>query len=385
MFFFSIVYGCISKTTSDAEIKALLRILVKALESFSDIDLIDSIIMCLTRLLPLLSAESKIHKFMFWIALSILQLEETQLYASGLALLEQNLHTLDHMLNLFENTPTHQQQTLERIMMDAREPLEWQFKQLDASMGLSFKSNFNFALVGHLIKGEEFIDFLLWNRELEQSFLGFRHPVQSTVVRTTRVLSTLLSIVSKSESHDKFKVTPTTVPYLAALVSVVEEVRTRCPVKHRPVVPSSAATNPPSSTVVHPLSQLPQSHSTTSIADFANAATNNNLLNVQQNLVPRRQKSWDASYTEKTRKVSGVLTASGTRLLSIPPHARHWHSFDIEHAVPRILAKPASTLVQLQQVKQVVPTIAVTPQTVPETQQTSLVIFLSFGFLFFFK
>ena len=31
-------------------------------------------------------------------------------------------------------------------MMDAREPLEWQFKQLDASMGLSFKSNFNFAL-----------------------------------------------------------------------------------------------------------------------------------------------------------------------------------------------------------------------------------------------
>jgi hypothetical protein len=140
--------------TSDAEIKALLRILVKALESFSDIDLIDSIIMCLTRLLPLLPVESKIHKFMFWIALSILQLEETQLYASGLALLEQNLHTLDHMLNLFENTSTHQQQTLERIMMDAREPLEWQFKQLDASMGLSFKSNFNFALVGHLIKGE---------------------------------------------------------------------------------------------------------------------------------------------------------------------------------------------------------------------------------------
>jgi neurofibromin 1 len=109
--------------------------------------------MCLTRLLPLLSPESKIHKFMFWIALSILQLEETQLYASGLALLEQNLHTLDHMLSLFENTSTHQQQTLERIMMDAREPLEWQFKQLDASMGLSFKSYFNFALVGHLIKG----------------------------------------------------------------------------------------------------------------------------------------------------------------------------------------------------------------------------------------
>jgi neurofibromin 1 len=172
-FFFSIVYGCISKTTSDGEIKALLRILVKALESFSDIDLIDSIIMCLTRLLPLLSPESKIHKFMFWIALSVLQLEETQLYASGLALLEQNLHTLDHMLSLFENTSTHQQQTLEKIMMDAREPLEWQFKQLDASMGLSFKSNFNFALVGHLIKGKKYFFF---------KSIFHQHHVMDTVV-----------------------------------------------------------------------------------------------------------------------------------------------------------------------------------------------------------
>ncbi|CAF3892897.1 unnamed protein product, partial [Adineta steineri] len=372
-----IVYGCISKTTSDGEIKALLRILVKALESFSDIDLIDSIIMCLTRLLPLLSPESKIHKFMFWIALSILQLEETQLYASGLALLEQNLHTLDHMLSLFENTSTHQQQTLERIMMDAREPLEWQFKQLDASMGLSFKSNFNFALVGHLIK-------------------GFRHPVQSTVVRTTRVLSTLLSIVAKSESHDKFKVTSTSIPYLAALVSVVEEVRSRCPVKNRPViVPSTTNSNStnispsnyPSTSSIHPSSQIPQSHSSTSIADFnvintntssnssasvlTNPSTNSLLLTVHQGIFPRRQKSWDASYADKTRKVGGLLTASGTRLLSVPSHARHWHSFDIEHAVPRILTKPASTLVQLQQVKQVVPTIAVTQQTAPETQQTS--------------
>ncbi|CAF4105521.1 unnamed protein product [Rotaria sordida] len=367
-----IVYGCISKTTSDAEIKALLRILVKALESFSDIDLIDSIIMCLTRLLPLLSPESKIHKFMFWIAISILQLEETQLYASGLALLEQNLHTLDHMLNLFENTTTHQQQTLERIMMDAREPLEWQFKQLDASMGLSFKSNFNFALVGHLIK-------------------GFRHPVQSTVARTTRVLSALLSIVAKSESHDKFKVTPTSIPYLAALISVVEEVRTRCPVKHRPVIISSTANsnstnilplNYSSISTIHSLSHLPQSYSTTSIADLSgtsssspsyvltNQTINSTLLNVQQSLYSRRQKSWDTSYIDRTRRIGGLLNVSGTRLLTVPSHVRHWHSFDIEHAVPRILTKPASTLVQLQQVKQVVPTISVTPQTTPETQQT---------------
>ncbi|CAF3023543.1 unnamed protein product [Rotaria sp. Silwood2] len=343
--FFSIVNDCISKTTSDGEIKTLLRILVKALESFSDIDLIDSIIMCLTRLLLLLPPESNIHKFMFWIALSMLQLEETQLYASGLALLEQNLHTLDHMF-LFENTSTHQQQTLEKIMMDAREPLEWQFKQLDARMGLSFKSNFNFALVGHLIK-------------------GFRHPVQSTVVRTTRVLSTLLSIVSKSESHDKFKVTPTTVPYLAALFSVVEEVRTRCPVKNcSNLIPTTTnLTNIPAN--VNPLSHIPQSHSSTSVTDIAGSTT----LNVQQGVFTQRLKSWDLSYLDKTRKVGGV---SSSRLLSILPYARYYQSVDIENALPRILTKSASTLVQLQQVKQSVPiTISVTPQILPETQQTS--------------
>ena len=191
------------------------------------------------------------------------------------------------------------------------------------------------------------------------------------------MLSTLLSIVAKSQSHDKFKVTPTTVPYLAALVSVVEEVRTRCPVKHRPILgPSTAnpnATNLPSTSGNIPtFSQLSQSHSTTSIADYLNSGTNPTLLNLQQNLFPRRLKPWDASYIDRTQKIQGAFSSSsGTRLLSIPPYTRHWHSFDIEHAVPRILKKPASTLVQLQQVKQVVPIIAVTTQTVPETQQTS--------------
>ena len=42
------------KSIIDYDLKQLLRILVKALESFSDITLIDAIIMCLTRLQPLL-------------------------------------------------------------------------------------------------------------------------------------------------------------------------------------------------------------------------------------------------------------------------------------------------------------------------------------------
>lgn len=49
-----IVYGCISKTVTDQEVKQILRILVKALESFNDIILIEALVMCLTRIQPLL-------------------------------------------------------------------------------------------------------------------------------------------------------------------------------------------------------------------------------------------------------------------------------------------------------------------------------------------
>jgi neurofibromin 1 len=39
--------------------------------------------------------------------------------------------------------------------MAIRNPLEWHCKQMDHFVGLNFNSNFNFALVGHLLKGKE--------------------------------------------------------------------------------------------------------------------------------------------------------------------------------------------------------------------------------------
>jgi hypothetical protein len=50
--------------------------------------------------------DSPIHKFLFWMAISVLQLDELSLYAAGLALLEQNLHTLDNM-GLFDVKVNH--------------------------------------------------------------------------------------------------------------------------------------------------------------------------------------------------------------------------------------------------------------------------------------
>lgn len=124
-------------------------------------------------------------------AVSVLQLDDSTLYAAGLALLEQNLHTLNSQ-QVFDK------QHLSDVMMATREPLEWHFKQLDHAVGLSFKSNFHFALVGHLLK-------------------GFRHTTPITVSRTTRVLSLLLGIVAKPNRRDKFEVTQDSVAYLTGM------------------------------------------------------------------------------------------------------------------------------------------------------------------------
>lgn len=45
-------------------------------------------------------------------------------------------------------------QSPEEVFMEIRQPLEWHCKQMDHFVGLNFNSNFNFALVGHLLKGK---------------------------------------------------------------------------------------------------------------------------------------------------------------------------------------------------------------------------------------
>uniref|UniRef100_A0A7N8X309 Neurofibromin n=1 Tax=Mastacembelus armatus TaxID=205130 RepID=A0A7N8X309_9TELE len=209
-----VVFGCISKRVSHSQIKQIIRILSKGLESclkgpdnYNSQVLIEATVIALTKLQPLLSKDSPMHKALFWVAVAVLQLDEVNLYSAGTALLEQNLHTLDSMRVFNDKSP-------EEVFMEIRRPLEWHCKQMDHFVGLNFSANFNFALVGHLLK-------------------GYRHPSPTTVARTVRILHTLLALISKHLKCDKFEVNTQSVAYLAALLTVSEEVRSRCSLKHR--------------------------------------------------------------------------------------------------------------------------------------------------------
>ena len=139
----------------------------------------------------------------------MLQLDEVSLYSTGLALLEKIT------LMIVENR--RDQISMEAIFMEAREPLMWHYKQLDHAVGMSFKENFNFALVGHLIK-------------------GYRHPNPATVSRTVRVLKLLLTIAARHRGlRHKYQVTSESVSYLAALIAVPDEseVRNSCRLRFR--------------------------------------------------------------------------------------------------------------------------------------------------------
>nr|CAH7739336.1 unnamed protein product [Callosobruchus chinensis] len=221
-----IVFGCISKSITDHDMVQLLKILVKALESFNDIFLIEALVMCLTRLQPLLRPESPIHRALFW--------------------------------------------TLESVMMQVRDPLEWHFKQLDHAVGLSFKANFHFALVGHLLK-------------------GYRHPTPTTVSRTIRILTMLLAIVARPQRRDKFEVTTDSVAYLTALVGYSDEVRSRCHIKHS--LAHCMTDSVSQDEFIIDNSTTPSSGSHQTISGITSTSSS----------ITRRQKSWDSIEQSITR------------------------------------------------------------------------------------
>ncbi|KHJ47392.1 GTPase-activator protein [Trichuris suis] len=189
-----IVYSCLSKTTEE----------VTFVKRRDDSNLLSAVLMALRRLTPsLLSEHCNMFPSLFWISIIILQFEDPMLYEHGLALLEQVIMTLTSS-NVFEYG------SFEKIMMDARPPLEWEFKAMDQQVGISFKHHFHFALVSYLLK-------------------GYRHPSQSVAPRTMRLLTLLLSTVARCTKRERYEVTMDTVAYLIALLPVSEEVRLRCP------------------------------------------------------------------------------------------------------------------------------------------------------------
>ncbi|CAB3983050.1 neurofibromin isoform X4 [Paramuricea clavata] len=233
-----IVYGCVCKEIDDAQIRQLLLVFIKALNDFSDVSLIEAVIMCFTKLLTILDKNSRFHTASFWIAIGTLQLAESGLYPAGLTLLEQSLLTL-------ESQGVFDKESVDEVLLSFRKDprMEWHCKQLDHIIGVSFANNFHFALVAYLLK-------------------GLRHGSSSTNTRAIRILNLMLNIAGKHKSNyvrEKFAVYTETIPYLAALLIVSDEIRTKLRpnsslhARPKSIPESQSSVTPPSSMPVSPV------------------------------------------------------------------------------------------------------------------------------------
>lgn len=157
----------------DGLIEKILTTLRGVLLIFSpedDCRLLISIVRCLCFTVGNLSTESKYFKSMFWLAISLLQIGHAPVFQSALALLHVVLKLLDERGVFAKEDPR-------MYLIKARSQIADVAYQLDAAVGIHFRSHFSFALAANLMK-------------------GLKHPTTKT--QTISVLMTLLEVSSKA-------------------------------------------------------------------------------------------------------------------------------------------------------------------------------------------
>ncbi|TKR77595.1 hypothetical protein L596_018533 [Steinernema carpocapsae] len=194
-----VAYSCLANTVSDTDIRNVIAILVQVVKRRDSLTCISGVTLALIRLHTLTPSNSPIHRLVFWIVILLFQLEHATVYEYAIQLLHTNLLNLDHM-GVFDHT------TIEQVAMDARYHLEWDLKALDQYAGLSFRANFNFALVGYLLKG------------LRQPFLS---------PKVLQLLHLILRITAKTKNKNPYMLTMDNIPYIIALLPFDEKVQQR--------------------------------------------------------------------------------------------------------------------------------------------------------------
>lgn len=149
-----VILGCLAQDEIDDDL--LFQILVVLRNELARFDegnpqLVISILMCLRNIINNLSAGSRYLKPMFWLAVSLIQMNHTVIFPYAVKLLHAVLRTLDAH-KYFDH------RSVEDVLMEARGPFSSVLLDIDAASGLSFDTQFSFAIAGALLKGYRFSD-----------------------------------------------------------------------------------------------------------------------------------------------------------------------------------------------------------------------------------
>ncbi|KYR01829.1 hypothetical protein DLAC_01846 [Tieghemostelium lacteum] len=152
-------------------------------------DLIVGVLSCFTKLFEYLPHTSKYTIPLFWVATTCVQLYEPRIFTAAITLLEVILKVVDRA-DLFK-------ESVSKTYMQTYASFGKVLSGLDLITGISFESNFSFAIAAHLLK-------------------GLRYP--STKTATVRLMTTFLTITAKRSSGSSI------LGYLTALFTTEGEI-----------------------------------------------------------------------------------------------------------------------------------------------------------------
>jgi neurofibromin 1 len=144
-----VILGCLAQEEIDDDLLfQILIVLRNELGRFDDNNpyLVISILMCLTNIIDNLSLHSRYLKSLFWLAIAMIQMNHNSIFSYAVKLLHGVLRTLDSH-KCFDT------RSVEDTLMEARTPFRDVSQEIDAASGLSFTTQFSFAIAGVLLKG----------------------------------------------------------------------------------------------------------------------------------------------------------------------------------------------------------------------------------------
>ena len=107
---------------------------------------ITSMLRCMCKIVPAVVGTSRYICVLFWLAVALLQGSHPSYYAEASLLLQVTLTNMEEQ-GLFKNN------SVQNVLLEAREPLEEVTSQLDDMLRLSFETSFSFSLAAIIFKG----------------------------------------------------------------------------------------------------------------------------------------------------------------------------------------------------------------------------------------
>ncbi|KAI9026450.1 hypothetical protein CLU79DRAFT_741805 [Phycomyces nitens] len=199
-----VVLGCLGREEVDDDL--LYQILVAlrgalAIFNESDPSLVMSIMMCLKNIVRSLPTESRYLPQLFWVAIALLELNNSSTFGMAVSLLQAVLNALE-VSGFFEDN------TISSVLLAAREPVADIARKLDGICGVNFDTHFSFAISGIFIKGLRYNDCKDSIYQGLTTFLNIecKHmasvPLEEDVIgeaQTLGYITVLLPIAAKNE------------------------------------------------------------------------------------------------------------------------------------------------------------------------------------------